>query len=80
MSKPQDRTIYQTPNGWANKRNGAGRPEGVYSTQKEAIDTARQNLKNSGGGEMTIQGKDGRFREKDTVPPGNDPCPPKDKQ
>lgn len=80
MSKPQDRTIYQTPTGWANKRNSAGRPEGIYSTQKEAIDAARQNLKNSGGGEMTIQGMDGRFREKDTVPPGNDPCPPKDKQ
>jgi len=80
MSKPQDRTVYMTPNGWANKRNGAERAENIYSTQLEASKAARQNLKNSGGGELTIQGENGRFRDKDTVPPGNDPCPPKDKR
>lgn len=77
MAKPQDRTVYKTPEGWSNKRNSAGQPEKIYSTQKEAIDAARQNLRNSGGGELTIKGEDGRFREKDTVTPGNDPCPPK---
>ncbi|OHD16958.1 MAG: hypothetical protein A2Y38_05945 [Spirochaetes bacterium GWB1_59_5] len=80
MSKPQDRMVHKAPDGWANSRNGASRAEGIYPTQKEAIEAARQNLRNSGGGELTIQGRDGRIREKDTVPPGNDPCPPKDKQ
>lgn len=80
MSKPQDRMVHKARDGWANSRNGASRAEGIYPTQKEAIDAARQNLRNSGGGELTIQGRDGRIREKDTVPPGNDPYPPKDKQ
>jgi hypothetical protein len=79
MFKPQDRTVYKTPEGWANKRNGAERAEGIYSTQREAAKAARQNLQNSGGGELTIQGENGRFRDKDTIVPGNDPCPPKDK-
>lgn len=80
MSKAQDRIVYKTPEGWANKRNGAERAEGIYSTQREAVEAARQNLQNSGGGELTIQGVVGRFRDKDTIAPGNDPCPPKDKK
>jgi len=80
MSKSTDRTVYKTAVGWANKRNEAERAEGVYSTQKEAIDAAHKNLKASGGGELTIQGRDGLFRDKDTISPGNDPCPPKDKR
>ncbi len=49
MSKAQDRIVYKTPEGWANKRNGAERAEGIYSTQREAVEAARQNLQNSGG-------------------------------
>ena len=30
------------------------------------------------GEEVTTKGRDGKFRSKDTVAPGNDPCPPKD--
>lgn len=80
MSKPQDRIVHKAPNGWANSRNGARRAEGIYPTQHEAIEAARQNLQHAGGGELTIQGRDGRFRDKDTIAPGNDPCPPKDKR
>jgi hypothetical protein len=35
-------------------------------------------LKNQGGGELTTKGTDGKIRSKDTIPPGNDPYPPKD--
>ena len=28
--------------------------------------------------EVLVQGRDGRFRDSDTVAPGNDPHPPKD--
>lgn len=80
MSKPQDRIVHKAPNGWANSRNGARRAEGIHPTQHEAIEAARQNLQHAGGGELTIQGKDGRFRDKDTIAPGNDPCPPRDKR
>ncbi|MDP3984720.1 MAG: DUF2188 domain-containing protein [Acidimicrobiia bacterium] len=33
-----------------------------------------------GGGEVTIHGRDGRIRDSDTVPPGHDPNPPRDKR
>ena len=79
MSKGRDRFIYRRPDGsWANKRNDADRASSVHETQKDAVDTARDMLKNQGGGELTIQGTNGKIRSKDTIPPGNDPNPPKD--
>jgi len=81
MSKDQDRIISKRPDGmWENKRNDAGRASSLHQTQKEAIDTARQMLQNQGGGELTTKGVDGKIRRKDTIAPGNDPCPPKDKE
>ena len=80
MSKPQDRLVHRSGTGWANARVGAERAERIYATQGETIRAARENLKNSGGGELTIQGRDGRFRDKNTIAPGNDPFPPRDKR
>lgn len=79
MSKDQDRFISRRPDGrWQNKRNDASRPTSIHSTQKEAIDAARRMLNDHGGGELTIQGLNGKIRSKDTIPPGNDPFPPRD--
>jgi hypothetical protein len=81
MSKGRDRTVYRRPDGtWANKRNDADRASSLHDTQKEALDAARNMLENQGGGELTTQGLDGKFRSKDTIPPGRDPNPPKDKE
>jgi hypothetical protein len=49
-------------------------------SKQEASNDARTMLQNSGGGELIIKGKDGKIRSKDTIPPGNDPNPPKDKE
>lgn len=74
MSKPQDRTVYRRSDGlWANQRHDADRPSSVHRTQKEAIDAATENLRNQGGGELTVMGEDGKIRSKDTIAPGNDP-------
>lgn len=79
MSKKQDRTVYRREDGkWVNKRNDSDRVTSVHDTQADAINAARQNLQNQGGGELTTKGLDGRFRSKDTIKPGNDPNPPKD--
>jgi len=43
-------------------------------------DSAREMLKNQGGGELITKGRDGKIRSKDTIAPGNDPNPPKDKE
>lgn len=48
------------------------REEHGYQTQAEGMTWARKRLRELGGGELTIVGRNG-IREKDTVPPGNDP-------
>ena len=74
MSKPQDRVVTKRPDGkWANQRNDADRASSVHETQREAFGAARENLRNQGGGEVTVQGRDGQFRAKDTIAPGRDP-------
>lgn len=79
MSKGRDRTISRRNDGsWANKRNDADKASSLHDTQKEAIDAARDMLRNQGGGELITKGRDGRIRSKDTIPPGNDPSPPID--
>jgi len=81
MSKGRDRTVYRRNDGkWANKRNDADKASSVHKTQKDAIEAARVMLENQGGGELTVKGKNGKIRSKDTIYPGNDPCPPKDKE
>ncbi len=78
MSKAQDRTVFQQPDGnWANKRVDASKASSVHHTQADAINAARENLKNQGGGELTVQGRDGKFNRKDTIPPGHDGFPPR---
>jgi len=79
MSKGRDRIVYQRKDAkWANKRNDAGKPSSVHNTQQDAINSARTMLGNQGGGELTIVGRNRKIRSKDTIPPGNDPYPPKD--
>lgn len=54
-------------------------PDGSTSqhrTQERAIESGRDAL-GPKGGEVTIAGRDGKFREGITVPPGRDPFPPK---
>lgn len=78
MSKGRDRLVYRREDGkWANEKNDSEKASSVHNTQKDAIEKARQMLKNQGGGELTIKGTDGKIREKDTIPPGKDSYPPK---
>ncbi len=81
MSKGRDRTVSRRPDGnWENKRNDSDRASSVHNTQREAERAAKEMLGNQGGGELTTKGVDGRIRSKDTIPPGKDPNPPKDKE
>ncbi len=81
MSKGRDRMVSRRPDGtWENKRNDSDRASSVHTTQKEAENAAKEMLRNQGGGELTTKGVDGKIRSKDTIQPGNDPNPPKDKE
>lgn len=75
-----ERDVVRHPDGWAVKAPGGERASSVHETQAEAIERAKEVVSNLGGGEVRIQGKDGKWRDSDTVAPGNDPNPPKDKK
>lgn len=63
---------------WIDKRNGASRGF-VHDTQAAAATSAKQHLLNSGGGDLSIKGRDGLIRSKDTIG-RSDPLPPRDKE
>ena len=75
-----DRFVTKHPHGWAVKSSGGKRASSVHRTQKDAERTAKRIVGRLGGGEVRIQGRDGRWRDSDTVPPGNDPNPPRDEK
>jgi hypothetical protein len=64
------------PNGskWVVRRAGTVRASGVYNTQKEAVDKAREAARIQKT-ELYIHGRDGRIRDRSTY--NTDPCPPK---
>jgi hypothetical protein len=73
-------TRFVSPNpagGWDVKKPGASRASSHHGTQAEAQAAGHGYLHNEGGGELITQGRDGRIRDKTTVPPGHDPYPPK---
>lgn len=80
--KSNDRMVYRRSEDklWANKANDATKPQSLHKTQKDAEQAAKRTLTNQGGGELTTKGLDGKIRSKDTIAPGNDPNPPKDKE
>ena len=81
MSKERDRMVFRRNDGsWVNKRNDSDRASSIHSTQGDAEKAARGMLHNQGGGELITKGVDGRIRSKDTIVPGNDPNPPRDRE
>ncbi|MCV7221544.1 DUF2188 domain-containing protein [Mycolicibacterium elephantis] len=80
-SKPNQRNVVPNPEGgWDVTKPDASRASAHYDRQSDAIDRARQILQNDGGGELRIHDRQGRIRDSDTIPPGNDPNPPRDKR
>lgn len=79
MTNTNNRHVVPSENGgWDVRAPGASRSSNHLDTQAEAIDRARDIVRNAGGGEVVIHGRDGRVRDSDTVAPGNDPNPPRD--
>jgi hypothetical protein len=81
MANKNDRSVFRREDGtWVNKLNSSDRASSVHTTQAAAEQQAREMLRNQGGGELTTMGRDGKIRSKDTIAPGNDPNPPKDRE
>lgn len=79
MSK-NDRYVVKHGKEWAVKAPNAQRASGVFSRQGDAERAAKGIVSNQGGGEVRIQGRNGQWRDSDTVSPGNDPFTPRDKK
>lgn len=82
MAKGNERR-HVVPNpkgGWDVKKPGSSRASKHTDTQTDAVGLARDIVRNAGGGEVRIHGRDGRIRDSDTIAPGSDPKPPRDKR
>lgn len=81
MAQRNERHVVPNPeSGWDVTAPGAERSSAHLDTQAEAIDRAREIVRNIGGGEVVIHDREGKIRDSDTIPPGNDPNPPRDKK
>ncbi len=79
MSSSSNRHVVRNKEGgWDVKAPAAKRASTHHNTQAEAEQRAKEIVRNAGGGEVRIHGRDGRIRDSDTVAPGNDPNPPRD--
>jgi pimeloyl-CoA synthetase len=71
MSKANDSDRYVVPNkergGWDVKKEHAKRASAHTGIKKDAVDRARQIVKNEGGGEIRIQNQKGKLIDSDTV-------------
>ncbi len=77
----KDRHVVKNPDGgWDVKAPKSDRASSHHDRQSDAERRAKEIVGNAGGGEVVIHGRDGRIRDKDTVPPARDPNPPKDKR
>lgn len=68
-----NRNVVPNPDGGWDVTGAGSRRSDHKPTQAEAIQRAKEIVHNAGGGEVTIHGRDGKIRAKDTVDPGNDP-------
>lgn len=76
MSK-KDIHVVPRGDGWATRREGAGRASSQHDTQRDALDQAREWARRDRV-EVVTHGRDGRIRDSDSY--GRDPNPPRDKK
>lgn len=81
MARRNERHVTPHPDGgWQVLKPDGQRPSARVDTQLDGINRARDILSNSGGGEIVVHRPDGSIRDSDTVPPGSDPIPPRDRK
>lgn len=72
-SADNQRIVQPRPDGrWEVVKPHHQRASVVTDTQRQAIDAARRIVRNAGGGELRVKGRDGRLRDSDTITPGRE--------
>jgi hypothetical protein len=73
MANAADRWVVEYPDGgWAVERENRERVSDILPTQAEAIERGHEIVRNAGGGELIVKGRDGQIRDKTTVAPVHD--------
>lgn len=73
MSKDNQRIVQPRADGkWEVVKPNHRRASAVTDRQSDAINAARPIVRNLGGGELRIKGRNNRFRDSDTIAPGNE--------
>lgn len=80
MGRNERHVVPDGHGGWNVVAPDASRASSHHDRQSDAIDRAREIVHNVGGGEVIIHDRQGRVRDSDTVAPGNDPNPPRDRK
>jgi hypothetical protein len=81
MSNDNNRHVVPNADGgWDVVKPDGKRPSAHRDTQADAVSRAKEIVHNAGGGEVRTHGRDGKIRNSDTVAPGNDPFPPRDRK
>jgi hypothetical protein len=82
MAKGNSRHVVPSKGGkgWDVKKPGTEKPVSHHRTQGAADDAAARDLRRTGGGERITHRPTGEIRSKDTIDPGRDPNPPKDRE
>jgi hypothetical protein len=80
MARNQRHVTRHPDGGWQVRKPGATKASARVDSQRQGIGRARTILSNDGGGELIIHRPNGRIRDANTVPPGHDPNPPRDKR
>jgi len=80
MPRNERHVVPSKQGGWDVVKPGSSRASSHHDTQAGAETLVKEILGGAGGGEAVIHGRDGRVRDSDTVAPGNDPNPPRDRK
>lgn len=63
--------------GYRSIKDGGQKASFTGKKQADVIKQTRNYMKQNGGGELRIQGLNGKYRDADTVPPKKDYFPPR---
>jgi hypothetical protein len=68
-----DYDVYKKNGEWVGKRSEGTRSSVKSATQASAYDATKAIASRNGGGEISVHGRDGQIREKNTIKPARDP-------
>jgi len=66
-------SVYDDGDGWAGKRDDSSRASVRADTQAAAYQATRDLMARNGGGEISVHGRNGQIRDKNTIAPASDP-------